>query len=157
VGSRFVCSLQLLLLLQLLIYCSYFPPPTVTIPRCVTHPTGSASCDANKDPWPVVYPNSLSALSAAELVRRIAQHRELPQALQFPGAEWKDIQVLLAPVYLSFLLSYLYCLLRVCYVVLLLFLNCSLLSFSIFLSVLFFVFFFFLSACSCLCVFDGNY
>jgi hypothetical protein len=76
--------------------------PSYGYRRCVTHPTGSASCDATKDPWPVVYPNSLSALSAAELVRRIAQHRELPQALQFPGAEWKDIQVLLALVYFSF-------------------------------------------------------
>jgi hypothetical protein len=59
--------------------------------------TSSASnpeqCAADKDPWPVVYSNSLSALSAAEMVRRIALHRELPQELQYPGAVWKDIQV----------------------------------------------------------------
>jgi hypothetical protein len=53
----------------------------------------AAECQADKDPWPVTYSNSLSALSAAELVRRIALHRELPQELQFPGAVWEDIQV----------------------------------------------------------------
>lgn len=55
--------------------------------------TEDGVCAADKDPWPVVYSNSLSALSAAELVRRIALHRELPQQLQFPGATWRDIQV----------------------------------------------------------------
>ena len=39
------------------------------------------------------FDNSLAALSAAELVRRLALHRELPKALRFPGAEWTDIQV----------------------------------------------------------------
>lgn len=50
-------------------------------------------CPADKDPWPTIYSNSLSALSAAEMVRRISLHREIPQELQFPGAEWRDIQV----------------------------------------------------------------
>lgn len=52
-------------------------------------------CAADKDPWPVTYSNSLTALAAAELTRRIALHRELPPALQFPGVLWEDIQNLL--------------------------------------------------------------
>ena len=46
--------------------------------------------------WPVpvqVYDNSLSALAAAELTRRIALHREVDPSLRFPGATWRDIQV----------------------------------------------------------------
>jgi hypothetical protein len=67
----------------------------VEAPRQLRESSAGAAedCQADKDPWPVVYSNSLSALSAAELVRRIALHRELPQALQFPGATWDDIQV----------------------------------------------------------------
>eukprot|EP01039_Chlorochromonas_danica_P001863 gene1863-2038_t len=52
-------------------------------------------CTADKDPWPVTYSNSLTALAAAELTRRIALHRELPPSLQFPGVLWEDIQNLL--------------------------------------------------------------
>ena len=34
-------------------------------------------CQADKDPWPVTYPNSLSALAAAEMIRRIALYRDV--------------------------------------------------------------------------------
>ena len=55
--------------------------------------TASEDCNADKDPRPNVHDNTLSALAAAELVRRIAQHRDLPQTLQFPGSTWRDMQV----------------------------------------------------------------
>ena len=42
-----------------------------------------------------IYANSLSALSQAELVRRLVQHRDLQPDLQFPGVRWADIQQLL--------------------------------------------------------------
>lgn len=35
---------------------------------------GTTTCNVDKDPWPEVYPNSLAALSAAEMTRRIAAH-----------------------------------------------------------------------------------
>ena len=55
--------------------------------------SSAATCPADKDPWPIKFPNYLSALSAGELVRRIALHREIPKGLRFPGAEWADMQV----------------------------------------------------------------
>jgi hypothetical protein len=59
----------------------------------VTASTGASDCEADKDPRLVTYTNTLSALSAAELVRRIALHREVPESLRFPNATWTDIQV----------------------------------------------------------------
>mmetsp|Transcript_8462 Transcript_8462/g.12606 ORF Transcript_8462/g.12606 Transcript_8462/m.12606 type:complete len:481 (-) Transcript_8462:1-1443(-) len=53
------------------------------------------TCPADKDPWPTVYSNTLSALAAAEMARRIAQHREMPPTMRFPGAEWLDMQAIL--------------------------------------------------------------
>lgn len=50
----------------------------------------ASTCAADKDPRLVTYTNTLSA---AELVRRIALHRELPPQLRFPNATWRDIQV----------------------------------------------------------------
>ena len=55
--------------------------------------SSATTCPADKDPWPIKFPNYLSALSAGELVRRIALHREIPKGLKFPGAEWADMQV----------------------------------------------------------------
>jgi hypothetical protein len=43
----------------------------------------------------VVFSNSISALSAAELTRRIAQHRDIPQRFRFPGNTWEDMQTIL--------------------------------------------------------------
>lgn len=62
-----------------------------------------SECTADKDPWPTVYTNTISALSAAELTRRIVQHREIPETFRFPGASWDDIQVprIVAHCYLS--------------------------------------------------------
>jgi len=54
-----------------------------------------STCSVDQDPQPVTFSNSLSALAAAELLRRIALHRELDQSLQFPGATWRDIQTVL--------------------------------------------------------------
>jgi hypothetical protein len=53
----------------------------------------TADCVADKDPRLVTYDNTLSALSAAEMVRRIALHREVAPQLRFPNATWRDIQV----------------------------------------------------------------
>lgn len=53
---------------------------------------GTLQCSADKDPWPTVYSNSLSALAAAEMARRIALHREVDEKFRFPGSEWLDIQ-----------------------------------------------------------------
>ena len=57
------------------------------------HDAAAVTCSADKDPWPTIYSNSLSALAAAEMTRRIALHREIQPALRFPGVEWVDIQV----------------------------------------------------------------
>lgn len=51
------------------------------------------TCKADKDPWPTVYSNTLSALSAVEMVRRLALHREVPSEFRFPGITWTDVQV----------------------------------------------------------------
>jgi hypothetical protein len=53
----------------------------------------SQTCTMDKDPWPTIYNNTISALTEVELTRRIALHREIPQKFRFPGATWKDIQV----------------------------------------------------------------
>lgn len=63
--------------------------------RGPTQEDSEPTCAADKDPRLVTYTNTLSALSAAELVRRIALHREVPAELQFPNATWRDIQVLI--------------------------------------------------------------
>lgn len=47
-------------------------------------------CTVDKDPWPTVYDNSISSLSAAEMTRRIVQHREIPEVMRFPGMQWED-------------------------------------------------------------------
>ena len=57
--------------------------------------SSNTTCAVDKDPWPKVYSNSISALSAVEMTRRIALHRDVDPALQFPGATWTDIQTLL--------------------------------------------------------------
>eukprot|EP01038_Epipyxis_sp_PR26KG_P011422 gene11422-15306_t len=53
----------------------------------------SDQCEADKDPWPVLYSNSISALTAAEMTRRIVQHQNIKDELKFPGVEWMDVQV----------------------------------------------------------------
>ena len=63
-------------------------------------------CEADRDPWPTVYSNSLSALSAAELVRRLALHRELPESLRFPGTSWRDVQVGVFPILCMYICIY---------------------------------------------------
>jgi len=55
--------------------------------------SSQGTCPADKDPWPTVYSNTLSALTAAEMARRLVQHREMPIDMRFPGADWLDIQV----------------------------------------------------------------
>lgn len=54
-----------------------------------------SSCAADKDPWPVIYENSISSLTAVELTRRAVLHRELPESMRFPGVTWTDVQTLL--------------------------------------------------------------
>jgi hypothetical protein len=55
--------------------------------------SSSTTCAADKDPWPVIYSNSLSAVAAAEMTRRIALYREITPTLRFPGMLWEDAQV----------------------------------------------------------------
>jgi len=57
--------------------------------------SSSTTCAADKDPWPVIYSNSLSAVAAAEMTRRIALYREITPTLRFPGMLWEDAQVVL--------------------------------------------------------------
>ena len=45
----------------------------------------SAQCALAPDHSGVVIPNSLSALTMVELLKRIVLHRELPPALRLPG------------------------------------------------------------------------
>lgn len=53
----------------------------------------SPTCALDKDPWPTKYDNTITALTEVEMTRRIALHRELPEALRFPGITWEDVQV----------------------------------------------------------------
>jgi hypothetical protein len=57
--------------------------------------TNGDTCQAEKDPWPVKYENTYSALSAAEMVRRIVMHREIPEHARFPSAQWSDMQTVM--------------------------------------------------------------
>lgn len=50
------------------------------------HGAPTTDCNVDKDPRPVTYTNTLSALSAAEMVRRIALHGEVKPELRFPNA-----------------------------------------------------------------------
>eukprot|EP01031_Cornospumella_fuschlensis_P036464 gene36464-44233_t len=63
----------------------------------LTPGTTSAPAAVDKDPWPVVYPNSLSSLSEAEMVRRLALWREMggEGGAGFPGLTWMDVQHIL--------------------------------------------------------------
>lgn len=58
-------------------------------------PATATGCPADKDPWPVKYSNSISALTAVELTRRLVHHREMEESLRFPGVEWADVRDLL--------------------------------------------------------------
>jgi len=49
------------------------------------------SCNADKDPWPTIYSNTISSLTAAELTRRIALHRELKEYMRWPHLIDDDI------------------------------------------------------------------
>jgi hypothetical protein len=50
------------------------------------------SCAADKDPWPDIYSNSLSALAAAEMARRLVLHDDVDTSLRFPGLTSKDVK-----------------------------------------------------------------
>ena len=49
-------------------------------------------CAIAPDHSGVVIPNSLSALTMVEMLKRIVHHRELPSNLRLPGVKWLDIQ-----------------------------------------------------------------
>jgi hypothetical protein len=51
------------------------------------------SCAIDKDPWPTVHNNTISALTEVELTRRLVHHRELLEGLAFPNLTWVDVQV----------------------------------------------------------------
>lgn len=52
----------------------------------------SHSCEVDPDHSGVIIPNSLSALTMVELLKRIVLHRELPAGLRLPGVQWTDVQ-----------------------------------------------------------------
>jgi len=49
------------------------------------------SCKVDKDPWPTIYSNTISSLTAAELTRRIALHREIKESMKWPNLIDDDI------------------------------------------------------------------
>ena len=53
------------------------------------------NCVVDPDPNLVIYSNTLTALAAVELTRRLVLHRDLPLAMQYPSVEWNDIQQIL--------------------------------------------------------------
>lgn len=57
--------------------------------------TDDYTCTADKDPWEQTFDNSISALSAVEMTRRIVQHREIPDSMKYPGMTWEDVKVCL--------------------------------------------------------------
>lgn len=63
------------------------------------------TCQADKDPWTTIYSNTISSLTAAELTRRIAMHRDIPPSIRFPGMEWQDAQNILMGAESSLLFS----------------------------------------------------
>eukprot|EP00605_Chrysophyceae_sp_TOSAG23-4_P001557 GSChrysophyteH1.ASY1.ANO1.1708.1 assembled CDS len=52
-------------------------------------------CSVVKESPVPLLSNILSSLSAAEMLRRIVQIREIPESLRFPGMLWEDAQALL--------------------------------------------------------------
>jgi hypothetical protein len=55
----------------------------------------SAACNADKDPWPIIYSNTISSLTAAELTRRIALHSLIKPNMRFPGLLDSDAKSIL--------------------------------------------------------------
>lgn len=55
----------------------------------------NTTCAVDEDPWPIIYSNSISALTAAEMTRRLVLHRELDSQYRYPGLQWKDVQQIL--------------------------------------------------------------
>ena len=53
------------------------------------------TCEMDKDPWPKIYSNSITALTSAELVRRLVLHREVPSEFRLPGLTWNDVSQIL--------------------------------------------------------------
>jgi hypothetical protein len=52
-------------------------------------------CRAVPDPRGQIFPNSLSPLAAADLLRRIVMIREIPEVSQFPEMQFADAQTVL--------------------------------------------------------------
>mgnify|MGYP004278102647 CR=1 FL=1 len=52
-------------------------------------------CQIDKDAPATTYENSISALAAAEMLRRIVLYREITPDERFPGVTWDDIQHIL--------------------------------------------------------------
>ena len=54
-----------------------------------------SSCLVEKDPNEKTYSNSISALTAVEMLRRLVLHREISENMQFPGVTWEDVSQIL--------------------------------------------------------------
>lgn len=76
---------------------------------------GGEACAADKDPWPTVRDNTISALSAVEMARRAVQHQFVQEDLKFPGVTWTDVQVDDSFLLLTNRITDIY---RICYTVL---------------------------------------
>jgi hypothetical protein len=55
----------------------------------------NAVCNADRDPWPVVYNNALTALTEAEMTRRVVLFSDINSAFRFPGVTWEDAKNIL--------------------------------------------------------------
>jgi len=64
-------------------------------PLSSSSPSSSSCPVAHDSPASAGLSNTLSALSQAELTRRIVQHRELLPELRFPNSTWNDMQQIL--------------------------------------------------------------
>jgi hypothetical protein len=52
-------------------------------------------CSIDKDEWLHTYDNTISALTAVELLRRIVLHSDIPNEMRFPGLKIDDIKSIL--------------------------------------------------------------
>lgn len=71
------------------------PPTDIALPTSLSPSDDPGSTCVLPADTSGPYSNTLSALSQVELVRRLAQHREIAPHLQFPNTTWPDIQQIL--------------------------------------------------------------
>lgn len=73
------------------------PPPdhSASSPATGSFSPSLNDCSVDKDPWPTIHDNTISALTEVEMLRRLVMHRDVKESLRFPGTRWEDIQQIL--------------------------------------------------------------